>query len=142
MTIWKKNLTIEELNNLADNTMLGHMDIVLTEKGENYLQGTMPVDARSVQRFGMLHGGASVTLAESLGSVAASLCVENGKHCVGVEINANHLKAVPSGNTVTGIAKPIRIGRTLHVWQIDISNSKGQPVCTSRLTLAVIETRS
>ena len=142
MTIWIKNFTIEELNALTADTMLGHMNIILTEKGENYLQGTMPVDERSVQRFGMLHGGASVALAESLGSVAASMCVEDGKHCVGVEINANHLKAVPGGTIVTGIAKPIRIGRTIHVWQIDITNAKNEPVCTSRLTLAVIETRS
>ena len=110
----------------------------ITEVGADYLRGTMPVDERTKQPFGLLHGGASVALAETLGSIGASMCVEPAKFlCVGQEINANHVRAVSSG-LVTGTARPLHIGGRTHVWSIEIVNEAGKLVCVSRLTMAVI----
>lgn len=137
--IWKTDPlpSLEQLVEMQRNTIIDCLGIVVTEIGDDYLCGTMPVDKRTHQPFGILHGGASVVLAESLGSLAANLCVEPGKqYCVGLDINANHLRSVSSGN-VTGTARPIHVGRTTHVWEIDIRNEEDKRVCISRLTMAV-----
>ena len=118
--------------------MAQHLGIVFTNIGENTLEATMPVDSRTKQPFGLLHGGASVALAETLGSTAATLFLENDKaQCVGLEINANHIRSLTSG-TVTGIAEPIHVGKSTQVWQIRITDEQSRLVCISRLTLAII----
>ena len=122
--------------------MLEHLGIEYTEIGPDYLSGRMPVDERTKQPYGLLHGGASVVLAESLGSTAASLCVDPSQaHCVGLEVNANHLRSATSG-WVSGTARPLRLGRRIHVWEIHIADELNRLVCVSRLTLAVVERRS
>lgn len=139
--IWKNSADPEHLNTMAKNTMLEHLGISFTESGDDFIEATMPVDERTVQPFGLLHGGASVTLAESLGSVAANLCIDDTSRyaSVGVEINANHLRPVPSGQIVTGRTTPVRVGRRIQVWNIDIHDEKDRLVCTSRVTVAVVE---
>ncbi len=118
--------------------MVEHLGIVFTDIQEDSLTATMPVDKRTLQPYGLLHGGASVALAETLGSVAAHLSVDSDRYLtVGLEINANHIKSARSG-IVTGTARPIHIGRSTHVWSIDIVNEAGQLVCTSRITMAII----
>ncbi len=129
---------INALNELRLGSMVEHLGITLTEAGADWLRGTMPVDPRTRQPFGILHGGASVTLAETLGSIAGGLCVDPARQrVVGLEINANHLRAVREG-TVTGTARAVHVGRSTQVWEIRIENEAGQPVCISRLTLAVV----
>ena len=131
-------VSIEELNRLSQGTLIEHLGIVFTAAGEDWLQATMPVDERTRQPYGLLHGGASVVLAETLGSSAGNLCVDTASQvCVGLEINANHLRAVRSG-MVTGTARALHVGRTTQVWEIRIENEAGKPVCISRLTLAVV----
>ena len=127
------------LNARTAGNAVGHLGIVFTELGEDFLRGTMPVDQRTLQPYGLLHGGASVLLAETLGSMAANLCVEDpaGGQAVGLEINANHLRAVTEG-TVTGTARPLHVGRSTQVWEIRIEDERGRLACISRLTLAVI----
>jgi 1,4-dihydroxy-2-naphthoyl-CoA hydrolase len=115
--------------------------IRITEIGDDFLAGTMPVDERTRQPYGILHGGASVALAETLGSTAAMLCCEEGTAAVGLDINANHLRAVREG-TVTGVARPVHIGRSTQVWEIRIANEAGNPTCISRLTMAVVPQRA
>ncbi len=123
---------------MGKNTMVEHLGIVFTDIQEDSLTATMPVDQRTLQPYGLLHGGASVALAETLGSVAAHLSVDSDRYLtVGLEINANHIKSARSG-IVTGTARPIHIGRSTHVWSIDIVNEAGQLVCTSRITMAII----
>ncbi|HEX7770680.1 MAG TPA: hotdog fold thioesterase [Dokdonella sp.] len=118
--------------------MVGHLGIRVTEVGDDWLRGTMPVDARTVQPYGILHGGASVALAETLGSVAGNLCVDTTKEMVvGLEINANHVRAMRSG-LVTGTARALHVGRSTQLWEIRIENDDGKLVCVSRLTLAVV----
>lgn len=138
--IWKHQPSNEILNSTGKNTLVEHLGIEFTELGENYLLATMPVDHRTKQPFGLLHGGASVALAETIGSVASSLVIEDiTKHTpVGVEINANHLRAVKKG-IVTGRCTPIKVGRRLHVWNIEITDEEGRLACTSRLTTMVVE---
>jgi len=132
-------LTLEKLNNLRRNTMVEHLGIELTEIGDKFLCGKMPVDHRTHQPMGLLHGGASVALAETLGSIAAHTQVDQSKYaCVGLEINANHIKGVRSG-FVYGKATALHIGRTTQVWEIRITNEAGELVCISRITMAVIE---
>lgn len=119
--------------------MTDHIGIEFTEIGEDYVKATMPVDHRTVQPLRLLHGGASVVLAETLGSVAATMTVDpNEKYCVGLEINANHIKSVKSG-FVEGIAKPLHVGKKTQVWEIKITNEDQQLVCVSRITMAVID---
>jgi 1,4-dihydroxy-2-naphthoyl-CoA hydrolase len=119
--------------------MVEHVGIEFLEVGEDSLTARMPVDRRTIQPAGLLHGGASVVLAETLGSVAASLCLDpQRKTCVGLEINANHVRAVRDG-FVTGVATPIHVGNSTQLWQIRITNQQGQLVCISRLTLAVLD---
>lgn len=137
MSIWYRDYTLEEVNRIRRDSIVGHMGIEITEIGDDYLRGTLPVDARTMQPAGILHGGASVTLAETLGSAAANMCVDRDKFlCVGLEINANHLRAVRSG-TVTGTARPLHLGGSTQVWEIRIVNEHNELVCVSRLTMAV-----
>lgn len=137
--IWKNKFSVDDINNISKNTLVQHLDIHFTEVGDDYMIATMPVDHRSVQPMRILHGGASVALAETLGSVASFACVEIENHnVVGLEINANHVKAVREGNLVQGKVTPIKIGRSIHIWNINITDDTGALVCTSRLTVMVI----
>jgi 1,4-dihydroxy-2-naphthoyl-CoA hydrolase len=138
MSIWRSLISIEELNARRERTMVLHLGIEFTEIGDDFVRGTMPVDARTWQPYGLLHGGASVALAETLGSTGATMCVDaKSFQCVGQEINANHVRAARSG-LVTGTARAKHIGGRSQVWVIDVVNEEGQLVCTSRLTMAVI----
>ncbi|MEM6525121.1 MAG: hotdog fold thioesterase [Bacteroidota bacterium] len=133
------NITIAQLNAMNKNTMMEHLGIEFTGVGKDFVEAKMPVDHRTHQPYGLLHGGASVVLAKTLGSVAAHLSVaEQGKLTVGLEVNANHLKSVKSGY-VMGRAQPIHIGRSTQVWEIRISDELHNKVCVSRITIAVIE---
>lgn len=134
---FRRTASLEELNAMSRNTAMEPLGIVFTELGPDYLRATMPVDARTHQPYGLLHGGASVLLAETVGSTAGMLCLEEGKGCVGLEINANHLRGVRSG-TVTGTARPLHVGRNTQVWEIRIEDDAGRLACVSRLTLAVV----
>jgi 1,4-dihydroxy-2-naphthoyl-CoA hydrolase len=135
---FRKPVDIDALNARARGSMVENLGILVIEAGEDWLRGTMPVDARTKQPYGLLHGGASVALAETLGSMAGGLCVDSATEAVvGLEINANHLRAVREG-TVTGTARALHIGRSTHVWEIRIENEAGKPVCISRITLAVV----
>jgi len=128
--------TIDQLNRLNPKTLGGNLGIEFTEVGEDYLKAKMPVDHRTVQPYGILHGGASLALAETLGSVASQISVGFDRLCVGVEINANHLNSVSRG-FVHGTVKPVRIGRSIHVWSIEIHDDSQNLVCISRLTVMV-----
>jgi 1,4-dihydroxy-2-naphthoyl-CoA hydrolase len=136
--IWYKEYTINEIGFLAKNNMLEHLGIELTAIESDFISGKMPVDHRTVQPMNILHGGASVALAESLGSIGSYLTVDPEKyHCVGMEINANHLRPVSDGY-VFATAKPLHLGKTTQVWAIDITNEAGKLVCVSRITMAVV----
>jgi 1,4-dihydroxy-2-naphthoyl-CoA hydrolase len=139
MPIWfDPNLTPAQLQPLADNTLGGHLGIEFTEVGEDFLKGRMPVDHRTRQPYGLLHGGASVALAETLGSVAAAYVVDHSKfNAVGLEINANHVRGVREG-FVTGTARPLHIGKSTQVWEIRITDERDKLICISRLTVAII----
>ena len=122
---------------MSRGTAMEPLGIVFTEIGPDFLRATMPVDARTKQPYGLLHGGASVLLAETLGSSAGMWSVREGEGVVGIEINANHLRGVREGQ-VTGTARPLHVGRQTHVWEIRIEDARNKPVCISRITLAVI----
>ena len=127
------------LNRRCQNSLIEHLGIEFIEAGADFLTATMPVDARTRQPLSILHGGASAALAETLGSVAATLCLDPARqYPVGLDINANHLRPVETG-FVTGTARPVHLGRKTHVWQIEISNHAGQLVCVSRLTLMIMD---
>lgn len=131
--------SLTQLNNTKHQTMVTHLGIEFTGIGDDFLEATMPVDHRTIQPMGLLHGGANVALAETLGSLAASLTVDPEKQAVvGLEINANHLKSVRSGK-VKGIAKPIHLGKSTQVWEIKIFNEAEQLCCISRLTMAILD---
>ena len=141
MSIWFKPITLDDARASYEGArdLAHHLGIELTAVGSDFLSGTMPVDERTRQPFGLLHGGASVALAETLGSVAANLCVDSAKtYCVGQEINANHVRSARSGR-VTGTARPIHLGSRSQVWEIRIEDEAGRLVCISRLTMSVIE---
>ena len=138
MRIFKESATLESLNKWSQNTLAEHLGIEFVEIGDDFLVARMPVNAKTHQPLGLLHGGASVALAETLGSVAATLCLDDNKFCVGLEINANHLKGVRNG-FVKGTTKPIHIGKQTHVWEIRISNDLNELICISRITMAVLE---
>jgi 1,4-dihydroxy-2-naphthoyl-CoA hydrolase len=138
MTIWRSLLTLEQLNGQRE-TLNQTLGIVFTEIGEDFVRATMPVDKRTMQPYGLLHGGASVALAETLGSMGAAMCVDaNEFQVVGQEINANHVRAANAG-LVTGTARPVHLGGRTHVWTIDIVNEAKKLVCISRITMAVIK---
>lgn len=141
--IWKQITDLATLNAQNRDTAAQTLGIEFTELGDNYLKGTMPVTQHAVQPMRLLHGGVSVVLIETLGSVASNLCLDNigTQAAVGVEVNANHLKSVREGGMVTGLCKPLRVGRALHVWEVEIRDEKGDLVCVGRLTTAVVSKR-
>jgi 1,4-dihydroxy-2-naphthoyl-CoA hydrolase len=137
--IWRVQATPEQLRERSRNTLAEWLDIRVTEIGPDYLRATMPVNSHTHQPQGILHGGASVALAETVGSLAANLCVDVTKYvCVGQEINANHLRPASSG-LVTGTARPYHVGGRSHVWGIEIRDENDKLVCVSRITMAVVE---
>lgn len=137
--IWKKKSSLEAIQKICANTMCEHLGMTFTEIGDDFLTATMPVDSRTKQPAGLLHGGASVALAESLGSIASALCISgDDKMPVGIEINANHLKSARSG-VVTGRCTAIRRGQSLHVWNIEIHNDENELICVSRLTVMIVD---
>ena len=140
MPIWKKPTTLEVLTQTSANTAVSHLGIEFVEVGDDFLRARVPVDERTRQPFGLLHGGVSVVLAETLGSVGAYHASPEGHRGVGLDINANHLRAATSG-WVTGTARPVHIGRTTQVWQIDMANEAGELTCVSRLTMAMLAPR-
>ena len=140
MPIWKKPITLEQLNASSAHTAVSHLGIEITEIGDDYLRGRVPVDHRTKQPFGLLHGGVSVVLAESLGSMGAFYASPEGHHAVGLDINANHLRSATSG-WVTGTARPVHLGRSTHVWAIELVNEAGELTCVSRLTMAILAPR-
>jgi 1,4-dihydroxy-2-naphthoyl-CoA hydrolase len=138
MAIWFEQPTKDEAGKMQKGTLMETLDIQIIDLGEDYISGSMPVDHRTVQPYGILHGGASVALAETLGSLAAHLVVDSSKYfTVGMEVNANHLRPATKGR-VTGTAKPIHIGKSSHVWGIEIKNDEGKMVCISRITMAIV----
>jgi 1,4-dihydroxy-2-naphthoyl-CoA hydrolase len=138
MAIWKQDIDLDRMNAWNRGTLCEHLGMRVTAIGEDWLRGTMPVDERTRQPFGLLHGGASVALAESLGSLAGNLCLDPEREiAVGLDINANHVRAVTAG-VVTGTARALHVGRSTQVWEIRIEDERGKLVCISRLTLAVV----
>jgi len=137
--IWfDKELSVEKLKPLGPNTMAAHIGIEWIEVGQNFIKAKMPVDHRTNQPYGLLHGGASCVLAETLGSVASAMVIDHSKfYCVGIEINANHVRGVKAGH-VTGVVLPLHLGNTTHVWDIKIYDEKEKLVCVSRLTVAIL----
>ncbi len=140
MPIWKKPVSIEELSSIHVGTAVGHLGIEFLEVGDDFIRGRVPVDPRTRQPYGLLHGGVSVVLAETLGSCGAAYAVPEGWRAVGLDINANHLRGATSG-WVTGTARPVHTGRTTHVWQIDMCNDAGELTCVSRITMAILAPR-
>jgi uncharacterized protein (TIGR00369 family) len=140
MTIWKKPISLELLNQTNADTAVTHLGIEMTEVGDDFLRARVPVDKRTRQPFGILHGGVSVVLAETLGSIGAFFASPEGHRGVGLDINANHIRATSSG-WVTGTARAVHIGRTTQVWQIDMVNDAGELTCVSRITMAILAPR-
>ena len=139
--IWFTQASLDQLNQTAD-CLVGHLGIEFTEIGDDHVTARMPVDARTHQPYGLLHGGASVALAETLGSTGAALSVDPDRfYVVGIEINANHVRGVKDGY-VTGIARPLHRGRTTQIWEIQITDNAGKLVCISRITVAILEKKS
>lgn len=137
MSLWKHSTDLDHLNAWNAGSLVEHLGMRISEVGDDYVRGTMPVDARTKQPFGLLHGGASVALAESLGSLAGNLCIDASEMAVGLDINANHVRAATAG-LVTGTARPLHIGRSTQVWEIRIEDERARLVCISRLTLAIV----
>ena len=135
-TVWKRPITLEALNALGKECLVGHLGIEFTVIGEQHLEAIMPVDERTRQPFGLLHGGASVVLAESMGSIAGYLACEEGKSVVGIEVNASHHRAVTQGR-VHAKCFPLHLGGQLQVWQTEIRNDREKLCCTARLTVSV-----
>ncbi len=140
ITLFRRALTPQDINRIHQGTTVERLGIEFTEVGPDFLRARMPVDERTRQPLGILHGGASVTLAETLGSLAGIMCVEEGWTAVGLEINANHVRAVREG-WVTGECRPVHVGRSTQVWQIEIRDEMRRLVCTSRMTLAIVQDR-
>ncbi len=138
MSIWNVEVTPEQATEGGKGTLMETLDMVITEIGDDYICATMPVDHRTIQPMGLLNGGASVALPESVGSFASHISVPAGHYCVGLDINANHLRGVRSG-LVTATAKPIHLGRSTHVWGIDIVDENNKKVCVCRLTMSVMK---
>ncbi len=138
MPIWKKEISIEELTRSHFDTAVQTLGVEFLEIGDDFIRARVPVDKRTRQPFGILHGGVSVVLAETLGSCGAHYSAPEGERCVGLDINANHIKATTSG-WVTGTARPVHRGRSTQVWQIDLTNDAGELTCVSRITMAVLK---
>lgn len=141
MAIWQKPISLDLLAQGALNTAISRLGIEFTEIGDDFLRGRVPVDERTVQPYGLLHGGVSVVLAETLGSSGAYHAAPEGHRAVGLDINANHLRAAAAG-WVTGTARPVHRGRTTQVWQIDMTNDAGELTCVSRLTVSILLPRN
>jgi len=137
MPIWKQPVSVELLNTFSAHTAAAHLGIEFLEVGDDFISARVPVDTRTCQPYGLLHGGVSVVLAETLGSCGAAFASPAGTQAVGLDINANHLRGVKSG-WVTGVAKPVHVGRTTHVWQIELRNEAGELTCISRITMAIL----
>jgi 1,4-dihydroxy-2-naphthoyl-CoA hydrolase len=137
MSVWKKPISVEELAAIHQGTAVQHLGIEFLEVGTDFIRARVPVDTRTKQPYGLLHGGVSVVLAETLGSCGAAYSCPEGFRAVGLDINANHLKGATSG-WVTGVTRPVHIGRTTQVWQIDLTNDAGELTCVSRITMAVL----
>jgi 1,4-dihydroxy-2-naphthoyl-CoA hydrolase len=140
MTLWKKPISVEELTAIHVGTAVQHLGMEFLEVGDDFITGRVPVDTRTKQPYGLLHGGVSVVLAETLGSCGAAYSCPEGHRAVGLDINANHLKGATSG-WVTGTARSVHVGRTTQVWQIDMRNDAGELTCVSRITMAVLGPR-
>jgi uncharacterized protein (TIGR00369 family) len=140
MPIWTQPISAEEITARHHRTAAEHLGIEFLEVGDDFIRGRVPVDPRTTQPYGILHGGVSVVLAETLGSTAAAHCVPEGYRVVGLDINANHIRSVRQG-WVTGEARPVHLGRSTMVWQIELRNEAGELTCVSRLTLAVLAPR-
>ena len=140
MKIWKHETSLEGLQAMSENTLVSHLDIEFTEIGDDFLKAKMKVNANTVQPMRILHGGASVVLAETLGSIASTLLIEDftRNQAVGLEINANHLRSVPEGSEVEGTVRPVHLGKTTHIWNIEIHDSKGRLSCISMLTMLIL----
>jgi len=136
-TLWKRPLSVEILTQVHVGTTVAHLGIEFLEVGDDFLRARAPVDARTRQPMGILHGGVSVLLAEALGSCGAAWASPEGYRAVGLEINANHLRSASEG-WVTGTARPIHVGRSTHVWQIELVDDQGRPTCISRITIAIL----
>jgi len=142
MSIWRAAKTLEFLNELGQRTLGAHLGIRFTEVGDDFVRATMPVNEHTHQPYGVLHGGASVALAETVGSIGSMMCVDTEQYlCLGQDINANHLRAVSSG-TVTATARPFHLGGRSHVWHIEIRDEKERLICVARLTMVVVERRA
>ena len=140
MSIWKQPVTVQLLTANSINTASDHLGIEFIEVGDDFISARVPVDHRTIQPYGLLHGGVSMVLAETLGSCGAAYAAPAGHRVVGLDINANHLKSATSG-WVTGVARPVHIGRTTQVWAIELHNDKGELTCVSRITMAVLAPR-
>ena len=140
MRIWKQAISVDILTAIHKDTAFERLGMEMLEVGDDFIRGRVPVDLRTRQPYGLLHGGVSVVLAETLGSCGAAYSAPEGHRCVGLDINANHLKGATSG-WVTGITRPVHIGRTTQVWQIELSNDAGELTCVSRITMAVLAPR-
>ncbi|NQW93412.1 MAG: hotdog fold thioesterase [Polaromonas sp.] len=140
MSIWKQPVCVEQLTSNNLNTAVVHLGIEFLEVGDDFITARVPVDHRTVQPYGLLHGGVSVVLAETLGSCGAAYAAPSGHRVVGLDINANHLKSASSG-WITGTARPVHIGRTTQVWAIELKNEQGELTCVSRITMAVLAPR-
>ncbi|HSV47569.1 MAG TPA: hotdog fold thioesterase [Ramlibacter sp.] len=140
MRIWKKSISVEILTAIHKDTAVEHLGIEFLEVGDDFIRGRVPVNTRTRQPYGLLHGGVSVVLAETLGSCGAAYSCAEGSRAVGLDINANHLRGATEG-WVEGITRPVHVGRSTQVWQIDMRNEKGEMTCVSRITMAVLGTR-
>ncbi|THB75938.1 MAG: hotdog fold thioesterase [Desulfobacteraceae bacterium] len=136
--IWKTDYDLDQIRQFTSGTLVEHLGIRYVEKGRDFLKAVMPVDERTIQPLGLLHGGASVVLAESLGSMASHMTLDENHYSVGLEIKANHIRSAKEG-LVTGMVRPVHLGRTTQIWDIEIKNDRDQLVCVSRLTMVVLE---
>ena len=139
--VWTQDISVQVLTDIHVGTAVQHLGMEFLEVGDDFITARVPVDARTKQPYGLLHGGVSVVLAETLGSCGAAFSCPPGHRAVGLDINANHLKGATSG-WVTGTARPVHIGRTTQVWQIDMRNEAGDLTCVSRITMAVLSQKS
>jgi 1,4-dihydroxy-2-naphthoyl-CoA hydrolase len=138
MSLWHTTPDLNQLNANSENTILQWLDVRFESFTDDSLTASMVIDHRTHQPYGLLHGGASVVLAESVGSSASYLCIDTSKYfCVGLEVNANHLRGLRSGR-VTAVARAVHIGRTTHVWDIRLTSDEGKTSCISRLTVAIV----
>lgn len=137
--IWTIPITLQDINLRAKHSLSEHLGIEFTELGDDFLSAAMPVDSRTSQPMGILHGGATCALAETVGSAAANYCIGEEKVALGLDINVNHIRAVRLGNLITAVAKPLHLGKSTHVWEIKIYNALMQLVAVSRLTMAIVE---